>query len=59
MQAFLIQKFLEVRNQCALAKKTSQIMKNGQDVIIQMGSGTLLKIEQTHPASCTIPASVK
>ena len=25
----------EVINQCALAKRTSQIMKNGQDVTIQ------------------------
>ena len=38
----------EVKNQRAIAKRTSQIMKNGQDVIIQMegciiskmGSGT-------------------
>ena len=34
---------LEVKNQCVIAKRTSQIMKYGQDVIIQisnMGSGT-------------------
>ena len=30
----------EVKNQCALVKRTSLIMKNGKDVIIQMGSGT-------------------
>ena len=28
----------EVENQPALVKRTSQIMKNGQDAIIQMGS---------------------
>ena len=32
-----------VKNQCALAKRTSQIMTNGQDVIIQMGSGTIAR----------------
>ena len=32
--------FHEVKNQRALAKRTSQIMINGQDVKIQMGSGT-------------------
>ena len=26
-----------VKNQCALAKRTSQIMKYGQDVVIQKG----------------------
>ena len=31
----------EVKNQRALAKRTSQIMKNGQDVNIQMRSGTI------------------
>ena len=30
----------EARNQLALAKRTSKVMKNGQGVIIQMGSST-------------------
>ena len=30
----------EVKNQHVLVKRTSKIMNNGQDVIIQMGSGT-------------------
>ena len=31
----------EVKNQHSLAKRTSQIMKNGQDVNIQMRNGTI------------------
>ena len=27
---------MRLKNQCALARRTSQIMKNGQDVIIEM-----------------------
>ena len=38
----------EVKNQGALAKRTSQILKNGQDVIIQMGSGTRCSGESKH-----------
>ena len=34
----------EVKNQRALAKRTSQIMKNGQYVNIQMRSGTRCKL---------------
>ena len=30
----------EVKNQRALAKRTSKILKNGEDAIFQMGSGT-------------------
>ena len=32
-------KLREVKNQCAMAKRTSQILKNGQDAIIKMGRG--------------------
>ena len=39
----------EVNNQRALAKRTSQIMKIGQDVTIQMKSGTPEASQHTLP----------
>ena len=40
MHALYISVPHEVKNQRALVKRTSQIMKNGQDITIQIGSGT-------------------
>ena len=41
------------------AKRTSQIMQNGQDVNIQFEKWyKVLQIESTYPASCMTPASV-
>ena len=59
--------FLEFKNPRVIAKRTSQIMKYGQDVIIQKWTDDniqlgkwyyVLQIESTYPASCMTPASV-
>ena len=38
----------EVKNQCALTKRISQIITNGQDVIIQIGSFNRCSVYSKH-----------
>ena len=57
----------EVKNECVIAKRTSQIKKYGQHVIIQKRIDDnieygkwhkVLLIESTYPTSCMTPSSV-
>ena len=59
--------FMRSKINGVIAKRTSQIMKYGQNVIIQKRTDDniqfgkwykVLQIESTYPASCMTPASV-